>query len=832
MTRALWLLYLRRLARPQLRTVMAVVSVAAGSSLALSVVVVRSSVNWSLAQLGRQLAGPAPLRVVGADSSGGLDQRYAGAVARTPGVARSVPVVQVSTVVRTAGGRTRSVVALGVDCGAALVTGVACGPGTPMATSALLASGLGRGSWMETSTGVIPMSSAARTTLLDKVNGGAVVVMDLDRAQRLFDRADRLDVVYVTPLSSVPTAVLAARLAAVVGPQNAVLSATDPPPEVGAAIGDIVPLLTILAVLAAGIAAVLVYNVVSLSLEQRRRDDAVGAALGASPGLVAAGGFGEAAVVGMLGGVFGAAGGTVLAGSTVSALSTFSSQALGVPIAVHTSPAIYVAGLGLGLVIGIVAAVGPVRRALRSDVVAELSGRERVGEARRGVSIRHALPLAAVVGAAIVVEWLAARHGALAPWQSPVVSLAFVVCVLASVLAVGYAAPLAVTASIRRPPRRGVFRLALANVLRHPGRTGVVAVAVAASVGVAFMTASYDVSIHDGIVSGVAGSASGRGVLVTTAADRSENNADGRVPAGTAAVLGALPGVERVEPFRVALIGSTPAQLIQVEAIDDLSGHPVVDTGHLVPARYRRGEVMVGAGLARRLHLGPGSDLALDTPAGRVRVTTGGVWELGDFGGENVTMSSARFGQLFGPQLPTTLELVATPGTNLTALRARAAAAGLPPDMVFRTPAGLVRDISGVANSELTPFWALQRALLVVAFVSVLSTLSLAALQRRREFGLLSAVGLTRGEKFRMVLSEALVVAVVASVLGIVMGVVDMDALVQVTPLLVGFHDPYRLDVASLALYVPLAVVVAAAASSWPAWQVSRLRVVEALQYE
>ena len=812
---------------------MAVVSVAAGSSLALSVVVVRSSVSWSLAQFGRELAGPAPLRVVGADSSGGLDQRYAQAVARTPGVALSVPVVQVSTVVRTAGRRSRPVVALGVDCGrAALVTGVACGPGAPIVTSALMAPALGRGSWMETATGVVPMSSAAHSPMLDKVNGGAVVVMDLATAQRLFDRAGRLDVVYVTSRPSVPTAVLAARLTAAIGPQNAVLSATDPPPEVEAAIGDIVPLLTILAVLAAGIAAVLVYNVVSLSLEQRRRDDAVGAALGAPPGLLAAGGFVEAGAVGMVGGVLGAAGGTVLAGPTVSAMSMFSSHALGVPIAVHASPGTYVAGLALGLLIGIVAAVGPVRRALRSDVVAELSGRQRVGEARRGLSIRHALPLVAVVGAAIAVEWLASRHGALASWQAPVISLAFVVCVLASVLAVGYAAPLAVTASIRRPPRQGVFRLALANVLRHPGRTGVVAVAVAASVGVAFMTASYDLSIHDGIVSGVASSAAGRGVLVTTMADRGQENTDGRVPAGTAAALESLPGVERVEPFRVALTGSVPTQLIQVEAFDDLSGHPAVDVGRLAPAAYRRGEVMVGAGLARRLHLGSGSVLALDTPAGRVPVTTEGVWELGDFGGENVTMSSARFAQLFGAQLPTTLELVAAPGTSYATLRARAAAAGLPSDLVFRTPAGLVRDTSSAANSELTPFWALQRALLVVAFVSVLSTLLLAALQRRREFGLLSAVGLSPGEKFRMVLAEALVVAVVASVLGIVMGAVDMGALVQVTPLLVGFHDPYRLDLASLALYVPLALVVAAAASSWPAWQVSRLRAVEALQYE
>lgn len=851
MTRALRLLYLRQLFRPQLRTLVAVMAVAAGSSLALSVVVVRSSVSWSMAQFGRELAGPAPLRVVGADSSGGLEQRYASIVESTPGVALAVPVVQVSTVVRTAQGRSQSVVALGVDCrGAAFIGRTACetdplgaashGAGAgipgeaaiPMAVSSTLAAELGQGSWLQTATGAVPLSAAAGLSALNGVNGGAVVVTNLDVAQRLFDRVGRLDVVYVVPKASVPTAVLASRLREAVGPQNAVLTAADLPPSVVAALLELVPLLTVLAVLAAAIAAVLVYNVVSLSLEQRRRDHAVAAAVGASPRLLVAGPLVEAAAMGMAGGVLGAFGGGLLAAPTVSAISTFSAHAVGIPVVVHSSPGTYVVGLVLGLGIGVVAAVGPVRRALGSDVVAELSGRQQVGDARRGLSVGRAVALATVAVAAIGVEWLAARHGALAGWQPPVVSIAFVVCVLASVLAVGFWAPVAVAASTRRAPRQGVLRLALANVVRQPGRTGVVAVALAASVGVAFMTASYDLSIHDGIAAGLARSVAGRGVVVTTVADRGQDNGDGRVPAQAAASLAALPGVARVEPFRLALTGATPTDLIGVEATDDLSGHPAVDVGNLTMAAYRQGEVMAGPGLARRLHLGPGSKLALDTPAGRVAVTVEGVWEVGDFNGESVTMSSARFAELFGPQLPTTLELVATPGTNVAALRARAAADGLAPDLVFRTPAGLLAQVSSSATSALAPFWALQRALLVVAFVSVLSTLLLAALQRRREFGLLAAAGLTPGDQFRVIMAEGVIVAAVAAALGIVMGVADMGALVQVTPLLVGYHDPYRLDLGSLALYVPLALVVAACASSWPAWRVARMQVVEALQYE
>lgn len=831
MIRAIAILHLRRLVRVRLRTVVAVVAVAAGSSLALSVVTVRSSVDWSLVTFGRQLAGPAPLRVVGAVSSGGLEQQIADRLGAVPGVAVASPVVQVSTVVRTRHGRDVDVVALGLDCRTRSLVAVA--PCTSqIAVSPALRAALSPGSWMETATGVVPLTSAVTAPGLAAVAGGNAVVLDLAEAQHLFDRAGRVDAVYVVPQPSVPVATLARRLAGVAGPQNGVLGASDPPPEIGAVLVSILPLLTVLALLAASIAAVLVYNVVSLSLEQRRHDDAIAGALGAPPVVLASGPVIEAAAVGVVGGVLGAAGGRLLAGPTVHDLSDISLHSVGVPVVVHTTVGTYVAGMVLGLVIGLVAAARPLRRVVRAGVVAELTGRDRPLEGRRRFALPKAVLLTALIALSLVVGWIAERHGAIGAWQVVLVVVAFLVCVTASVLAVGYWTPISVGRAAMGEPRRAVVRLALANVVREPGRSAVVAVAIAASVGVALMTASYDVAIHDGIARVLARSSTGHGLFVATSADNGNANADGRVPGAAVHRLARLPGVERAEPLQVVLTGHTSSGLELVESSDDLAGAPPVDVGAVGGARYRRGEVMVGAGLARRLHLSPGSTFSLDTPAGLAPVTVEGVWENGDFGGENVTMTTARFTGLFGPRLPAAVVLVAASGTSPAQLRHRALSAGLPPDLVFSTPSRVLHDVSATASSQLAPFWALQRALLLVAFISVLCTLLLAGLQRRREHGLLAAVGLSPGEQFGVVCGEALAVSVVAVVLGTLMGAVDMGSLVQVTPLLVGYHDPYRLDLAALAVYVPLAIAVAVVASLWPAWRASRLAVVRALQYE
>src|SRR4051794_6352959 len=117
MIRAARLLNLRRMRRQPLRVLLAVFAVAAGISLAMAIFVVSASMSSSFARFGRSIAGPAPLRIVGATSRGGLDQHVLDTVDHTPGVAAAVPVVQAVTVaLPSAKGPVTGIVALGVDC--------------------------------------------------------------------------------------------------------------------------------------------------------------------------------------------------------------------------------------------------------------------------------------------------------------------------------------------------------------------------------------------------------------------------------------------------------------------------------------------------------------------------------------------------------------------------------------------------------------------------------------------------------------------------------------------------------------------------------------------
>lgn len=839
MGRVIRLLNLRRLTSIRLRMVIAVVAVAAGSSLALSVVIVSESISHSIKQLSQEVATGANLRVVGATSTGGVNFAALHAAASTPGVAEAIPVVQAITVVRTKPRHHQTVVVLGVTCGAsALFPAPACATSTSSPPSGIfIAPALQRrlvgSSWLQTDDGLQSLRTATANPALDHVNHGDVVVMSLAQSQREFDRIGRVDDVYLVPVADVSARALRARVARAVGAWDGVVNATSAPPAVSLALGAFTPILALLALLAAAIAVVLMYNVISLTLVERRREHAIIASIGAPPSVLVLGPLLEAGVLGAVGGLVGAAGGVILARPIISTVSTFALGLSGVPITEHTTPSTFVVGVAVGLVIGVLAAAVPVRRAMRVDIAAELSGREQRERSSSRATWRAAMTYTAVAVAGAVVAWFGERNGSLNSWQPAAAFLGFGVTTLSSILALGAWTPVFIRfLSSGRRRRGGVVRLGLANLVREPGRTGVMAIAIGATVGVAFITGSYNHAIDQDIASGLAKSPQAHGVVVTTVAGGNGFNTDARIPTGVLSRLARLPGVTDVDHYDDVLAGYTPGHLTLIESDSRPTFHLHVYAGTADAAALAHGQVVVGANLARRDHLRPGALLPVDTPSGFVSVRVRGIWDNGDATGDNLSMSVAEATRLFGAQHPAAVALVVAPGTSPASVVAAARAAHLGSYLKYATPAKELRTSQSSISSQLAPFLVLQRALLLVSFISVLSTLLLVGVQRRREFGLLAAVGMTPKELFRMVVAEALVVGVVAAALGSVVGFLSLATLLDVTPLVAGYHDTYAPDLLSLAVYAPIAVVVAVAAALWPGWRASRTPILEALTYE
>jgi putative ABC transport system permease protein len=848
---AIRLLNLRRIRRQPMRAVLAIVAVAAGVALAVSVLVVSGSVKRSWARYGQSLGGVQGLRIVGAATRGGLEPAMVERVAAVPGVGAAVPMVQAVALIDLTGpppagaspaGHPTAVVALGVDCRIENLLGpVGCSPqaiaATPPASPPLISRSLARRATpaadVRTDVGRLPLvGPAPAIAQLDRLNQGRVLLFPLPQAQTLFARSGTIDVIYVLPKPGVPLADLRARLTDAVGPANGVLAAGAPPVGASIAILTFLLLFGILSLFALGIGGVLIYNTINLSLEERRHDLAVVAALGGSPAMLRGGVLAEAGTLGLIGGLLGIGGGVLVARPITASLSGLTRSATGLTATAHITARPVVYGLMLGVLIALVASWRPARRAIRPDVAADLAGRDRRVETASSLRYRRALGYGGLGAMGVLMTYLGQRDGALEPWQPVAAQVGMLAAILGFILAAGALAPiLAHNAQWAVRRAAGPVRLGVANLSREGSRTSVMAVAVSATVGTAVVIASFTLAIRSGILSSADRGAGGR-IHASTMPVNNSFQVDARPSPDVIGALARLPSVASVDRFYVVLAGHRDRDLVGVEALDHNTYPFHVFTGKVDRAAIDAGGVMVGAGLARDRHLRGGSSVRLPTLHGLVDLKVLGVWDYGDFNGRNVVMAPGLLNQLWGPQPPTDLFIRPAPGVSQAQLVAAVRDAHLDPYLSTQTPVSVAHDVIKALSAQMAPFWVMQRTLLLVAFIAVLSTLLLIGLQRRRELGLLAAVGMAPAELGSMVMTEGTSVGVIGTILGTAAGIAMFEAMREDLPLLLGFHNPFRIDGAAVGLYGVIAIAVVVLAAAWPAWRTSRMETAAALQYE
>jgi ABC-type antimicrobial peptide transport system permease subunit len=379
-----------------------------------------------------------------------------------------------------------------------------------------------------------------------------------------------------------------------------------------------------------------------------------------------------------------------------------------------------------------------------------------------------------------------------------------------SAVAISMAAGLVVTVAAAVIPARSATRVAPVAALggqhEQPTRAGTRWLRVAAAVAFA-----------------------GAGILATFTGLRHVSGESGFVEiaaGGCLCFLAVLALGPLIVPPGITFLGWLPGRLTGPVGV---SVRPAMISGSL--AAIGPGTVGVDSGQLTKLGAHQGGTLVIRTPSGTSQtLRVAAVYDSAGLTLPDVLMSVSDYTRAFRPAGADMVFVNRAPGASVAASRAAIdAATASDPLLVVNTIAAYKATLASRVNQILTLFGALLGLAVLIALLGISNTLSLSVIERTRESALMRALGLTRGQLRRMLLTEALLMAALAIVLGaglgVTFGVVMVHAFVQSTDGQGLLSIPYT----HIALYAAIAVCAALAAAALPARRAARTSVVSAM---
>jgi putative ABC transport system permease protein len=300
-----------------------------------------------------------------------------------------------------------------------------------------------------------------------------------------------------------------------------------------------------------------------------------------------------------------------------------------------------------------------------------------------------------------------------------------------------------------------------------------------------------------------------------------------------AAEMRSVPGVGIVSPIRqgeARIEGSTSF----MSGIDPATFDAVAEAGETdgsLADLAAPQTIAVAEEPASDLHLEVGDTVQVEWPAtGRSELEVAAIYtETGMAGDWAVSLET--YDENVAQRLDSFVLVKVEEGANVgTVQPALEEALADYPNIEVQDQAAFRDKYSGFLNQVLNLVTALLLFAVVIALFGVMNTLFLSIYERTRELGLLRAVGLTRRQTRSMVRWEAVIIASMGALFGVVIGIAFGWALQQALAS-EGFSE-LGIPGGQIAIYVVAAALLGVVFAIFPARRAANLNILEAIAYE
>ncbi|MEV5595122.1 FtsX-like permease family protein [Streptomyces sp. NPDC052496] len=668
--------------------------------------------------------------------------------------------------------------------------------------------------------------------------GGSLALFDTATAQRLFTHPGQYDELVVSSKPGTDEAALTDAVEKLLPKGRAQATsgsklAAEQAEMVEHSTSALSKTLLVFAGIALFVGVFIIANTFTMLISQRSREIALMRAIGASRRQVVRSVLAEAGLLGLVSSVVGFALGT---GIAVTMRAVLDANGAGFPDGpLVISPTAVLSALGVGVLVTVLAAWLPSRKAAKIAPVEALSTVD-AAPALRGLVVRNTI--GAIVTGIGVAIMLYVSSLTKTEESNLMIAMAGSALTLTGVIILSplLSRPLVTLAGKVTTRIFGISgKLAKENALRNPRRTA--ATASALMIGLTLITGMTVAGIS---TQRAADELSAKGLTadyqVTT------SNFRGLEPKLTQRAA-SVPGVEATVPLR-----QTVFDVAADGAFGMLTGTDLDRLGKVTELTFRSGSlqavrdsggIAVSESRAKEKGWKTGDTLQATFPTDargdeqkrknqkKTPLKIVGIYEDNQVVGE--TLGSTK---LVDPHLKPFKDdkvlIKTTAGPDAGLAKDIRKALGDSPLLKVQDKDALRKENAGSIDTVLNMVYGLLGMAVIIAVVGVVNTLAMSVFERTREIGMLRAIGLARTGIKQMVRLESVVISLFGAVLGIGVGVFLAWAGGKMVASSMPTYEMV-LPWDRLGIFLAIALVVGVLAAAWPARRAARLNMLESI---
>ena len=574
--------------------------------------------------------------------------------------------------------------------------------------------------------------------------------------------------------------------------------------QIGKDIAQFGTFLTIFALIALFVGAFIINNTFSIIVSQRTKEMALLRAIGATGRQVRAAVLVEAAITGLVASALGVIAGIGIAKGLQALL-----KALGVDLPLDQlaiSSTTVSISIAVGFAITVLSAILPARRASRVAPIAAL--REVAQEQTKPSKPRLMTGVAMAFLSVIALN---------ASDMKVVGAGAFALVIVALILGPLMARPVAKLLGAPIAKLRSTAGVvARQNAMRNPQRTARTASSLMIGVALVSLLTIFAASIKASGAGNFRRDFQGNTIIDSGAVD----NRSG-ISEKLAANLRTLPGVRTVVEQRNVAVSINGAPNI-LAAYDTRTVGQLFDLGNVTGdiRHLGRNDIAVKTGTGSNQPK-IGHQRIITFPTGKATFTIRAIYDnSSDFLGN-------QFVDLTALDTTSPAKLDSRIYVDTTDLAAVELAAGTYPTAKVLTTEAFITQQNGNINTILTLMYALLGLAVLIALLGIANTLALSIHERKRELGLLRAVGMSRSQIRSSVRWESVIIALFGTTVGLGVGTILGGALAHA--MAKSSLDHVSIPVGSLLTVTSIAIAAGIGAALLPAQRAARIDILKAI---